>query len=170
MDQRFHSLFQMCCDCCLLGKAAQELGLHCDHKLSVGHRCGTVFQSCCTERVPDNHTTTTPTPAPAPQTECGWIKHYWCWILYFCIVCTKAGNWLECKFKKGNCQKTISWHTEKWEDWSAFQCLAGVVMGPHSPLLGKAGKCCLISYSTNFTYSRSTETFLINNKETFCID
>lgn len=44
---------QMCCDCCLLGKAAQEIGLACDHSLSVGYQCGLVSRACCTHGNPD---------------------------------------------------------------------------------------------------------------------
>lgn len=58
----------MCCDCCLLGKAAQELGLPCDHNLSVGYQCGRVSRACCVDGAPDNQTT------PTEQIECGWEK------------------------------------------------------------------------------------------------
>ncbi|XP_008310444.1 fibulin-1 isoform X2 [Cynoglossus semilaevis] len=47
---------KMCCDCCLLGKALQELGLSCDHNLSVGYQCGLVSRACCVDEVPDNQT------------------------------------------------------------------------------------------------------------------
>uniref|UniRef100_A0A8C6NY29 Fibulin-1 n=1 Tax=Nothobranchius furzeri TaxID=105023 RepID=A0A8C6NY29_NOTFU len=30
---------KMCCDCCLLGRAAHELDVPCDHSLSVGYQC-----------------------------------------------------------------------------------------------------------------------------------
>ncbi|KAM7414979.1 hypothetical protein PAMA_019680 [Pampus argenteus] len=46
---------KMCCDCCLLGKTAQEQGLPCDHNLPVGHQCGLVSRMCCA----DNETTPT---------------------------------------------------------------------------------------------------------------
>ncbi|KAL0968016.1 hypothetical protein UPYG_G00261110 [Umbra pygmaea] len=38
---------KMCCDCCLLGRAAQEQGLPCDHRLSLGYQCGLVSRACC---------------------------------------------------------------------------------------------------------------------------
>ncbi|XP_029010122.1 fibulin-1 isoform X2 [Betta splendens] len=41
---------KMCCDCCLLGKAAQEQGQACDHSLSVGHQCGLVYHACCVKK------------------------------------------------------------------------------------------------------------------------
>uniref|UniRef100_A0AAX7TIC4 Fibulin-1 n=1 Tax=Astatotilapia calliptera TaxID=8154 RepID=A0AAX7TIC4_ASTCA len=40
---------KMCCDCCTLGKTAHELGLPCDHNLSVGHQCNLVSRACCVE-------------------------------------------------------------------------------------------------------------------------
>uniref|UniRef100_A0A3Q4ABH0 Fibulin-1 n=1 Tax=Mola mola TaxID=94237 RepID=A0A3Q4ABH0_MOLML len=55
-----------CCDCCLLGKAAQEVGLPCDHSLSVGHRCSQVSKSCCLDGAPNNQSTST------QQKECRW--------------------------------------------------------------------------------------------------
>ncbi|XP_020516518.2 fibulin-1 isoform X2 [Labrus bergylta] len=54
---------KMCCDCCLLGKAAQEQGLSCDHSLSVGYQCGLVSRACCEYGTHDNQTT------PAGQIE-----------------------------------------------------------------------------------------------------
>uniref|UniRef100_A0A3B4VNG8 Fibulin-1 n=1 Tax=Seriola dumerili TaxID=41447 RepID=A0A3B4VNG8_SERDU len=48
---------KMCCDCCLLGKAAQEQGLPCDHNLSVGYQCTLVSRACCVDGAPDNQTT-----------------------------------------------------------------------------------------------------------------
>uniref|UniRef100_A0A3B4ZNV7 Fibulin-1 n=1 Tax=Stegastes partitus TaxID=144197 RepID=A0A3B4ZNV7_9TELE len=53
----------MCCDCCLLGKAAQENGISCDHNLSVGYQCSLVSRACCVDGASDNQT------APTPQTE-----------------------------------------------------------------------------------------------------
>ncbi|TMS05429.1 Fibulin-1 [Larimichthys crocea] len=50
---------KMCCDCCLLGKAAQENGLPCDHNLSVGYQCGLVSRACCVDGAADNQTTPT---------------------------------------------------------------------------------------------------------------
>uniref|UniRef100_A0A3B4W9Z1 Fibulin-1 n=1 Tax=Seriola lalandi dorsalis TaxID=1841481 RepID=A0A3B4W9Z1_SERLL len=47
---------KMCCDCCLLGKAAQEQGLPCDHNLSVGHQCILVSRACCVDGALDNQT------------------------------------------------------------------------------------------------------------------
>lgn len=44
----------MCCDCCILGKAAQEQGLSCDLSLSVGYQCGLVYHTCCLNGAPDN--------------------------------------------------------------------------------------------------------------------
>ncbi|KAK5613724.1 hypothetical protein CRENBAI_017149 [Crenichthys baileyi] len=47
---------KMCCECCLLGKAAQELNIPCDHSLSVGYQCSLVFRACCTDGASDNQT------------------------------------------------------------------------------------------------------------------
>lgn len=49
-----------CCDCCLLGKAAQEQGLPCDQGLLLGYQCGLVSRACCVDGSPDNHTTAPP--------------------------------------------------------------------------------------------------------------
>ncbi|XP_030587201.1 fibulin-1 isoform X2 [Archocentrus centrarchus] len=45
---------KLCCDCCLLGKAANELGLPCDHNLSVGYQCNLVYRDCCMEGAQKN--------------------------------------------------------------------------------------------------------------------
>ncbi|XP_034542484.1 fibulin-1 isoform X2 [Notolabrus celidotus] len=45
---------KMCCDCCLLGKAAKGQGLPCDHNLSVGYQCGLVSRACCEFIAQDN--------------------------------------------------------------------------------------------------------------------
>uniref|UniRef100_A0A3Q1J7F1 Fibulin-1 n=1 Tax=Anabas testudineus TaxID=64144 RepID=A0A3Q1J7F1_ANATE len=50
---------KMCCDCCLLGKAAQEQGLSCDLNLSVGYQCGQVYHSCCVKKTQDNQISAT---------------------------------------------------------------------------------------------------------------
>ncbi|XP_075894096.1 fibulin-1 isoform X1 [Nelusetta ayraudi] len=55
---------KMCCDCCLLGKAAQEQGLPCDRTLSVGHQCDLVSRTCCLDGVPVPDNETTPTERP----------------------------------------------------------------------------------------------------------
>uniref|UniRef100_A0A672HSG1 Fibulin-1 n=1 Tax=Salarias fasciatus TaxID=181472 RepID=A0A672HSG1_SALFA len=47
---------KMCCDCCLVGKAAQEQGLPCDHSLSMGYQCGLVSRACCVHGDSDNQT------------------------------------------------------------------------------------------------------------------
>lgn len=70
----------MCCDCCLLGKAAQELNQPCDQNLSLGQRCGEVSQACCLDGASANQTT------PTQQTERGWEKSIMYLNLYF------AGN------------------------------------------------------------------------------
>ncbi|KAG7230918.1 hypothetical protein INR49_024946 [Caranx melampygus] len=49
----------MCCDCCLLGKAAQEQGLPCDHNLSVGYQCTVVSRACCVDGASDKQAATT---------------------------------------------------------------------------------------------------------------
>ncbi|KAF3688569.1 Fibulin-1 [Channa argus] len=54
---------KMCCDCCLLGKTAQDQGLPCDHSLSVGYQCGLVSRACCIDGAQDKQT------APTGQTE-----------------------------------------------------------------------------------------------------
>ncbi|KAM4618569.1 fibulin-1 isoform 1-T1 [Polymixia lowei] len=56
-----------CCDCCLLGKSAQEQGLPCDHSLALGYQCGLVSRACCTDGAPDNQTT--PTVALSKENE-----------------------------------------------------------------------------------------------------
>ncbi|XP_008409358.1 fibulin-1 isoform X2 [Poecilia reticulata] len=45
-----------CCDCCLLGKEAQELNIPCDHNLSVGYQCSLVSRACCMDGASDNQT------------------------------------------------------------------------------------------------------------------
>ncbi|XP_051978847.1 fibulin-1-like isoform X1 [Xyrauchen texanus] len=45
---------KMCCECCLLGRAAQERGLSCDLSLPVGYQCGLVSRACCVDRSPDS--------------------------------------------------------------------------------------------------------------------
>uniref|UniRef100_A0A8C7VUE9 Fibulin-1 n=1 Tax=Oncorhynchus mykiss TaxID=8022 RepID=A0A8C7VUE9_ONCMY len=47
---------KMCCDCCLLGRAAREHGLTCDHSLSLGYQCGLVSRACCDDGAPDVET------------------------------------------------------------------------------------------------------------------
>ncbi|XP_051740280.1 fibulin-1 isoform X3 [Ctenopharyngodon idella] len=44
---------KMCCECCLLGRAAQERGLSCDLTLAVGYQCGVVSRACCVDRLPN---------------------------------------------------------------------------------------------------------------------
>uniref|UniRef100_A0A672HTS0 Fibulin-1 n=1 Tax=Salarias fasciatus TaxID=181472 RepID=A0A672HTS0_SALFA len=61
------SIFWMCCDCCLVGKAAQEQGLPCDHSLSMGYQCGLVSRACCVHGDSDNQTQ----PGITSQPECG---------------------------------------------------------------------------------------------------
>lgn len=38
-----------CCNCCLLGKNAQQQGLSCEQNLSLGYECGLVYRACCVE-------------------------------------------------------------------------------------------------------------------------
>ncbi|XP_051545941.1 fibulin-1-like isoform X2 [Myxocyprinus asiaticus] len=45
---------KMCCECCLLGRAAQEQDLSCDLSLPVGYQCGLVSRRCCLDRSPDS--------------------------------------------------------------------------------------------------------------------
>ncbi|XP_077065877.1 fibulin-1 isoform X3 [Siphateles boraxobius] len=60
---------KMCCECCLLGRAAQEQGLSCDLTLAVGYQCGVVSRACCVDRLPI-HAKHTPDLQPdAPNTE-----------------------------------------------------------------------------------------------------
>ncbi|KAM4734166.1 fibulin-1 isoform 2-T2 [Anableps anableps] len=47
---------KMCCDCCLLGKAAQELNIPCDHNMAVGYQCSLVSRACCRDGASDNQT------------------------------------------------------------------------------------------------------------------
>ncbi|KAJ3596100.1 hypothetical protein NHX12_002509 [Muraenolepis orangiensis] len=49
-------LSETCCECCLLGKAAQELHLPCDHSLSLGYQCGLVSRACCMDGASLNDT------------------------------------------------------------------------------------------------------------------
>ncbi|KAJ8411170.1 hypothetical protein AAFF_G00171760 [Aldrovandia affinis] len=53
---------KMCCDCCLLGKAALEHGLGCDISLSVSYQCGLVYRTCCVDGSTEGVT------PPAPPT------------------------------------------------------------------------------------------------------
>lgn len=96
----------MCCDCCLLGKAAQELGLPCDHTLSVGYQCGQVSQTCCVGGTPDNQTT------PTELTECGWKKHI---MLNKNLICILFASQRENCFtdnveNRGNYGEIFSWN------------------------------------------------------------
>uniref|UniRef100_A0AAY5F2S8 Fibulin-1 n=1 Tax=Electrophorus electricus TaxID=8005 RepID=A0AAY5F2S8_ELEEL len=45
---------QVCCECCLLGRAAQEQGLTCDLNLSVSYQCGLVSRACCMDKSPES--------------------------------------------------------------------------------------------------------------------
>uniref|UniRef100_A0A673X5K8 Fibulin-1 n=1 Tax=Salmo trutta TaxID=8032 RepID=A0A673X5K8_SALTR len=56
--QKNEIVVSMCCDCCLLGRAAQEKGLPCDHSLSLGYQCGLVSRACCDDGAPDVKTNT----------------------------------------------------------------------------------------------------------------
>uniref|UniRef100_A0A663EJK9 Fibulin-1 n=1 Tax=Aquila chrysaetos chrysaetos TaxID=223781 RepID=A0A663EJK9_AQUCH len=38
---------QICCYCCLLGKAAQIQGQSCEPNPKIGYQCGIVFRACC---------------------------------------------------------------------------------------------------------------------------
>lgn len=58
----------MCCNCCLLGKAAQEQGLSCDHNLPIAYQCSLVYRACCEYEAQDNQS------ASAGQTECKYEK------------------------------------------------------------------------------------------------
>ncbi|KAI1883384.1 hypothetical protein AGOR_G00230870 [Albula goreensis] len=53
-----------CCDCCLLGKAAQELGQGCEPSLSVGYQCGLVSRACCVDGSSEGEATPTATTDP----------------------------------------------------------------------------------------------------------
>ncbi|TRY76051.1 hypothetical protein DNTS_031957 [Danionella cerebrum] len=44
---------KMCCECCLLGRAAQERGV-CEMNLTLVHQCSQVARSCCTDSQPQN--------------------------------------------------------------------------------------------------------------------
>ncbi|KAG7455868.1 hypothetical protein MATL_G00245510 [Megalops atlanticus] len=57
---------KMCCDCCLLGRAAQEQGLGCDLSISVGYQCGLVSRACCVDGTPEGEQT--PSSAASNQT------------------------------------------------------------------------------------------------------
>ncbi|XP_048013881.1 fibulin-1 isoform X4 [Megalobrama amblycephala] len=56
---------KMCCDCCLLGRAAQERGLSCDLTLAVGYQCGVVSRACCVDRLPNVDGKLTPDLQPS---------------------------------------------------------------------------------------------------------
>ncbi|XDV53525.1 hypothetical protein PO909_022003 [Leuciscus waleckii] len=61
---------KMCCECCLLGRAAQEQGLSCDLTLAVGYQCGVVSRACCVDRLPNTHGKPSPDLQPnAPITD-----------------------------------------------------------------------------------------------------
>ncbi|KAF7225294.1 fibulin-1 isoform X2 [Nothobranchius furzeri] len=56
---------KMCCDCCLLGRAAHELDVPCDHSLSVGYQCSLVSRACCVDGASNNQTSQSgPTELP----------------------------------------------------------------------------------------------------------
>ncbi|KAG1938364.1 fibulin-1 isoform X3 [Pimephales promelas] len=55
---------KMCCECCLLGRAAQERGLSCDLTFAVGYQCGVVSRACCVDRLPNTHAKPTPDAQP----------------------------------------------------------------------------------------------------------
>lgn len=57
---------QVCCECCLLGRAAEEEGLSCDFSLSVSYQCGLVSRACCVDKLPENST----------QGKCKWHNTY----------------------------------------------------------------------------------------------
>ncbi|XP_067292424.1 fibulin-1 isoform X2 [Pseudorasbora parva] len=61
---------KMCCECCLLGRAAQDQGLTCDLTLAVGYQCGVVSRACCVDRQPNTDGKPNPDSHPdAPNTE-----------------------------------------------------------------------------------------------------
>ncbi|XP_072528351.1 fibulin-1 isoform X2 [Salminus brasiliensis] len=45
---------KVCCECCLLGRAAEEQGLSCDFTLSVSYQCGLVSRACCVDKSPES--------------------------------------------------------------------------------------------------------------------
>ncbi|KAL7867758.1 hypothetical protein SRHO_G00091420 [Serrasalmus rhombeus] len=47
---------KVCCECCLLGRAAEERGLSCEFSLSVSYQCGLVSRACCVDKTPENST------------------------------------------------------------------------------------------------------------------
>ncbi|KAG9334931.1 hypothetical protein JZ751_006253 [Albula glossodonta] len=59
-----HGACETCCDCCLLGKAAQELGQGCEPSLSVGYQCGLVSRACCVDGSSEGEATPTATTDP----------------------------------------------------------------------------------------------------------
>ncbi|XP_065133439.1 fibulin-1 isoform X3 [Paramisgurnus dabryanus] len=62
---------KMCCECCLLGRAAQERGLSCDLNLPVGYQCGQVSRACCVDRLPTpDGNSTEDGPPPSPEDQC----------------------------------------------------------------------------------------------------
>ena len=59
---------QTCCECCLLGKAAQEHNLPCDHSLALGYQCGLVSRACCVDAASLNDTMGGTRKSPAVST------------------------------------------------------------------------------------------------------
>lgn len=142
----------MCCDCCLLGKAAQEQGLPCDHSLTVGYQCGLVSRACCVDGAPDNQT------APAGQTECGCrINNHAVGDSFLTFVCIKAVNFTVRVIKQNTIEKPhkISQNTGGWT-WKLRkirwrnQSTTGVIK--HKPTLPPGG--CMWSLPLAFTGGR----------------
>ncbi|XP_062859232.1 fibulin-1 [Trichomycterus rosablanca] len=59
---------KVCCDCCLLGRAAQEQGLTCDFSFSVSYQCGLVSRACCVDKSPEGDSNSTQEDRLATET------------------------------------------------------------------------------------------------------
>ncbi|RXM35499.1 Fibulin-1 [Acipenser ruthenus] len=57
-----------CCNCCLLGKNAQQQGLSCEQNLSLGYECGLVYRACCVEGQETGPTLPVVQPSQEPAT------------------------------------------------------------------------------------------------------
>ncbi|XP_049330396.1 fibulin-1 isoform X4 [Astyanax mexicanus] len=60
---------KVCCECCLLGRAAEEQGLSCDFSLTVSYQCGLVSRACCVDKSPETDGNSTQ-GAAVPDVEC----------------------------------------------------------------------------------------------------
>ncbi|XP_053497769.1 fibulin-1 isoform X3 [Ictalurus furcatus] len=111
---------KVCCECCLLGREAQKLGLTCDFKLSS--QCGSVFQSCCTGKSAESGINST-------QENSG-------------IVGEQSGSGVHCKVGPGNCAHSCLGN-------NACACFAGYKLKPDGKNCEDINECLLGSHHCN---------------------